>query len=89
VLHPPGAEHAPEQGAGGRDVGRYRALSGRAWPGRDIGVRAPEDGETALSRGEVEYMLDCMDPQEALELLPGSRVALAMFERVACEGFAS
>lgn len=35
----------------------YRAAGWKPWAGRDLGVRAPEPGETALSRGEVQFAL--------------------------------
>lgn len=53
VLRSPGAVHAPEQEAGGRDAGSDRSLSGRAWPGSDFGARRPGTGETPLSADEV------------------------------------
>lgn len=53
LLHPSGAERAPEQTAGGRHAGGDRAISGRAWPGADFGVRASGIDETPLSRAEA------------------------------------
>lgn len=57
VLHAPGALDESEQAGGGRDAGGDRQVPGRAWPGRDLGVRAPMPGETALSWAEVHHGL--------------------------------
>lgn len=60
VLRAPGAQRAPGQGPGRRYVGRHRASIGGTWPGKDLGVRAPEPGETPLSRAEVRFAIDVM-----------------------------
>lgn len=55
VLHAPGALDASEQAGGRRDAGCDRQIPGRAWPGRDLGVRAPYPGETPISWAEVHH----------------------------------
>lgn len=57
LLHPAGAERAPEQTACGRDAGGYRPVPGEPWPGARAGVRCPWPGETPLSYAEVEHGL--------------------------------
>ena len=57
VLRPSGAERAPQQAAGQCHAGRHRALPGQSWPGSDLGVRAPYQGETPLSWAEVHHGL--------------------------------
>lgn len=60
VLHSSGSQRTPSKGSGLRHVGRDRASLGGTWPGRDLGVRAPDPGETPLSRAEVRFAIDVM-----------------------------
>jgi len=53
MLCAPGAERPAEQGCSAGHAGRDRAPPGCTWPGRDLGVRAPYPGETALTWAEV------------------------------------
>lgn len=57
VLHAPGSFDAPEQTGSGRDAGGDCQIPGCAWPGHDLGVRAPLPGETALGWAEVHHGL--------------------------------
>jgi hypothetical protein len=53
VLRSPGAERSPIETA--RDVNArcHCAIPTFTWPGRNLGVRAPDDGETPLGAAEV------------------------------------
>lgn len=55
MLRAPGFICTSKQAACGRDVGRDCEVQGCAWPGRDLGVRCPRPGETALSWSEVHH----------------------------------
>ena len=57
VLHPAGGLDASEQASGSRDAGGDRQIPGCPWPGRDLGVRPPMPGETALGWAEVHHGL--------------------------------
>lgn len=61
VLRSFGDECASEQEARLFDVGGNRAKSRVGWAGRNLGVRAPADGETPLSSAEaVVAMRECL-----------------------------
>jgi hypothetical protein len=59
VLRAPGSVCAPEQGPGWGDAGSDSTGRGKSWPGRDIGVRCPDAGETPLSLDEVQAGVKC------------------------------
>lgn len=85
LLRPPGLERPSRKGLGWSTAGGYRSFQGRTWPGRDLGVRAPDDGETPLSRGEIEFILDYMPPMDVLQLFPGSAIARSLVMQAAVE----
>ena len=62
LLRAAGAQRAPLPGAGAGDAGDHRPLPWRAWPGRDLGVRAPMPGETPLSWDELVVALKGGEP---------------------------
>lgn len=53
MLRAAGAKYPPQPPAGSRHAGGHSAPPRRTWPGRDLGVRAPFPGETALSWSEI------------------------------------
>lgn len=53
VLRAAGGEHGAGQAPGAGDAGGHCAPQAGAWPGSDLGVRAPFPGECALSWAEV------------------------------------
>lgn len=53
LLHPACPERPSEQAAGSGNAGSDQAVAVTTWPGKDIGVRAPDAGETPLSMAEV------------------------------------
>lgn len=60
-----GSRLAPSQGTGSRSVwavaGTYQGANRRCeWPGRELGVRAPESDETALSEAEAMHLVRVM-----------------------------
>lgn len=55
VLCQVGDFGAPQQSASGGDVGGHCQVQGSAWPGSDLGVRAPMPGETPISWAEVHH----------------------------------
>jgi hypothetical protein len=55
VLRPAGGVGAPFTLPAGNDAGGDSPVSGRAWPGRDFGIRAPDPEETPLSWSEVHF----------------------------------
>jgi len=50
-------QHTTRQEESGGDARRNRAIR-EIWPGASFGIRAPERGETPLSRAEVEFIID-------------------------------
>lgn len=56
LLHGSGNEYPARQAKSGCNAVRDRAIR-EPWPGADIGIRAPEDGETRLSYNEVHFAL--------------------------------
>lgn len=53
---------APSEGTGSRSVwavaGTYQGANRRCeWPGRELGVRAPDVDETALSESEAMHLV--------------------------------
>jgi len=53
LLRALGAQRPPHPPAGSSHAGGHCAPPGRTWPGRDLGVREPYPGETALSWSEI------------------------------------
>jgi hypothetical protein len=55
LLRRPRFAGLPEQDAGGKDAGGYCLPKKQSWPRRNPSVRAPDFGETPLSRAEIEF----------------------------------
>lgn len=55
VLRQAGDFGAPQQSTSGGNAGGHRQVQGSAWPGSDLGVRAPMPGETPISWAEVHH----------------------------------
>lgn len=57
VLHSADANDATRSQASSWDAGVSDKEKARTWPGKDIGVRAPDDWEVRLSDDEVRYLV--------------------------------
>lgn len=55
LLHGLGDEDQSQQTTCSGDARISSQDAGITWPGKDIGIRGPEDGETALSWDEVYH----------------------------------